>query len=408
MTRLMVLGGGRHQVPLIRRAFERGIDVVLVDYLPDAPGRNLAKYPELVDATDAEAALELARSYEVDGVITTGTDMPIRTMALVAESLDLPAYLTAKSARAATDKHTMHECLTAAGVPMASRTVLNHGKATLDRVELPVVVKPADSQGQRGVTSVFAREHLDSAIGRASSASRSGTVLLEQFLEGPEVTANVWVRRGSVEIMLVNDRITFNPPPYVGIAFQHRFPSQAAATQVDRVRDLAQLIANAYGLETGPLYIQMIMTADGPIIVEAAARIGGGHESRLIHHLNSWSTDDALIDIALGLEPAPPPPIPSEAHSLVNFILGSRGVVGPHSSLKMSEHVLEAAWYVRVGDHLSDVTNSMGRIGYFVAKAETADHLIAAAESYYRSLSLPSDDGRNLVIVPDRALLNLP
>lgn len=408
MTRLLVLGGGRHQVPLIRRAEEREIEVVLVDYLTDAPGRAYASHVELADATDPGAATEIARAYRVDGVTTTGTDIPIRAMAAVSADLDLPGYVDGTGARLATDKQAMYEALTALGVPMAVRTVIDWDSESPVPARLPVVVKPADSQGQRGVSAVRDRDALASAVAAARSASRAGQVLVEEFLEGPEFTANAWIEDGRISLLMVNDRITFNPHPYLGIAFQHRYPSHAAMGDLDLVSEITSLTARAYGVTTGPLYIQMIETVRGPVVVEAAARIGGGHESRLIDHLTGWNSDDALIDLALGQRPGTPAPLPGEANVLVNFILGSEGVVAKLHDFRLADGIFEADWYVKEGDPLKDVTDGQGRVGYFLAEDSSPDALMETSSDYYRNLRLESDGGTNLVHVPDPELLNLP
>lgn len=403
----MVLGGGRHQLPLIRRAAERDIETVLVDYLPNAPGRAVATYPTLADATDAVEAIRIGREYGIDGVITTGTDIPIRTMAAVASSLDLPTYLDEESAFVATDKEAMARTLSSFGVIMARRETVVRG-ADRRGSGFPVVVKPADSQGQRGISTVHVSTDLPEALERAWAASGTDRAVIEEFIEGPELTANAWLHRGEVSLLMVNDRITFNPRPYIGIAFQHRYPSVAASGFSGEVADVVVRVGRAYRMETGPLYIQMIITDEGPVVVEAAARVGGGHESRLVFHINGWRVDDSLIDLALGSGSEAPPALPDRAHALVNFILGSAGSVSATPIPKEQPGVAEMSWYVNPGDTLSDVTNSLGRVGYFIGIGGDAGDLAEVTEAYYRSLVLPGSDGRNLVLTPSGDDLNRP
>lgn len=407
MARLMVLGGGRHQLPLIERARARGLEVVLVDYLENAPGRRLANHAVLADATDTRRAAEIAAELSVDGVITTGTDQPIRAMAGVAAARGLPSYLDEASAFKATDKEAMWESLASVGVPMAARRVVGPDGPFPD-VDFPVVVKPADSQGQRGVSLVGEAAAAAAALNHALSASKTGRAVVEEFLQGPEFTANGWLADGRLALLLVNDRITFNPHPYIGIAYQHRHPSRAAHAHMEEVAAVTERVGQAYGMKDGPLYIQMVTTPSGPVVVEAAARAGGGHESRLLLHLTGWIAEDTLIDLALGDPVTPPPGLPPDAHGLVNFILGRRGVVGETTPGEITGAVPEMSWYVTPGTALDDVTNSLGRVGYFIARADSAPGLEEAADDYYRSLHLEGNDGENLVLVPDRSQLNLP
>lgn len=407
MTRLMVLGGGRHQVPLIKNAEQRGIEVVLIDYLSNAPGRELASHPTLASATDSTSAIRIAEEFEIEGVITTGTDIPIRTMAAVAASRDLPCYLEEKSALIATDKLAMAEALAPFDVEMARRELVPEGEARKG-MTFPVVVKPADSQGQRGISTVRSSDRLPTALERAWEASNSRRAVVEDFLEGPELTANGWMHDGELSMLMVNDRITYNPEPFIGIAFQHRYPSLAASYCHAEVRNATEQVARAYSMEEGPLYIQMIVTDERPVVVEAAARFGGGHESRLLHHLIGWSAEDALIDIALGRTPTAPPPLPVDQHGLVNFILGSSGTVAEATQHDLEAGIDEMAWYVSPGDVLTDVTDSLGRVGYFIARAENRESLEGLSHSYYTSLTLPDSTGKNLVLNPSPESLNRP
>src|SRR2546422_1456801 len=129
--RLLVLGAGRHQTPLIRRAVERGIEVVVADNLSDSPGKAYASYSTMVDALNVDEVCTLARNFAVDGVVTTGTDQPVVTMAEVARRLQLPQILTPESARLATNKREMKDALAAVGVRLAPYTVVGNGSTNL-------------------------------------------------------------------------------------------------------------------------------------------------------------------------------------------------------------------------------------------------------------------------------------
>ena len=137
---------------------------------------------------------------------------------------------------------------------------LDAGTRALGRMRLPVVVKPTDSQGQRGTRRVDDSSEFADAVAAALGASRAGEALVEEFVEGTEVTASAWVIDGAVKILMVTDRVTYNPPPAIGIAVQHVFPSRHAAALGD-VRSMLERIRAAYGVERGPMYVQMIVTA---------------------------------------------------------------------------------------------------------------------------------------------------
>ncbi len=327
---LLVLGAGRHQKTLIRRAEERGVAVVAADYYPDAPGKIYASHPELVDALDVPANIELAERYGVDGVVTLGTDQAVVTMAAVAEAVGLPCYLTPANALRATDKSVMAAAYAAHDVPRPPFVELSTAAATAvatQGLSLPVVAKPADSQGQRATVRVDQRSGLASAVADAIAESRTGRAIVDEWVTGPEVTVSAWVSGGVPHILMVADRITINPPPTVGVAFQHVFPSLAAVDTLPEIERQIAAITRAYEMREGPLYVQMIVNGDDAVTIEGGARVGGGHEVGLTPIATGVDVVDRLIDLALTGESEPvvyhygrsPQPL----HALVNFLIAA-------------------------------------------------------------------------------------
>ncbi len=405
--RLLILGAGRHQTPLIRRAEERGIETVAADYYEDSPGKRFASHAVLADAFDTDLMLQTAREFDVDGVMTVGTDQAIVAVARVAEALGLPCHVSSEGALRATHKSAMREALAAADVPMTESSPTTD--SATGRVELPVVVKAADSQGQRGLSIVHDRADLASAVEAARAVSPTGTVVVEKFHVGPELTINAWMRDGEVEHATVLDRVTFNPPPSLGICLQHVYPSMHADRR-DECADIARGVATAYDLRSGPLYIQSIVTEDGVRVVEAAARVGGGHEAQLFPRLIDLHPIDRSIDLALGFEPSSHRSSGSPA-GLVNFIVARPGAVSELSSMEAlaaDGGIDEGGWYVAPGHVQADITDSMGRVGYFIVTGSTRSDAIARASAAYSALEVVDEGGANLAFWPPHDVLNDP
>ena len=401
--RLLVLGAGRHQKALIRRAEERGLRVVAVDYYADAPGKALASYPVDLDALAIEEVIAVARKYAVRGVITSGTDLALVTMADVAAALGLSCYLTPQAARTATDKARMMRAFAEQGVPHAP-------SVELKEVKFPAVVKPADSQGQRGVRKVGDRAALEAALAEARRLSRSRTALVEPFTEGYEVTANAWAKGEDIRIQMITDRVTYNPLPAIGICFQHVYPSLRAAGLQEKVRDALRRIARGYGVRDAPLYVQMIVGKGGALsVVEAACRVGGGHEASLTPVATGIEVLDRLIDLALEGRSADIADAHDErgtrGHALVNFLLARPGRVASLSGFENNPLVEEGEYYVRAGHEQKPIVDGQGRVGYFIAQERTRIALLERAAAAYRSLTMADAGGRNLLFTPEPAQL---
>jgi biotin carboxylase len=403
--RLLVLGAGRHQKALIRRAEERGLRVVASDYYPDAPGKALASHPVDVDATAIEENITLARRYAVRGVITSGTDLALVAMAEVARALGLPCYLTPEAARTATNKARMAAAFSEHGVPHAPWRELRDARDA-PPFRLPAVVKPADSQGQRGVSRVSRAEDWTGALGSALAASRTASAIVEPFMEGFEVTASAWAKPGGVRIQMITDRVTYNPLPAIGICFQHVYPSLHAAGLAERVRQALGGVVAAYGVRDAPLYVQMIVRDGALSVVEAACRVGGGHEASLMPVATGVEVLDRLIDLALEGRSAPIEDAHDErgarGHALVNFLLPRPGAAARLAGMENNPLIVEGEYYIRPGHECREVVDGQGRIGYFIAREATRVRLLANAEQAYRSLTVADAAGRNLLFIPER------
>jgi biotin carboxylase len=413
--RLLVLGAGRHQKDLIRRAEQRGLRVVASDYYPDAPGKAYASYRADTDALAVEDNIRLARKYGVCGVITSGTDQPLVTMAEVAASLGLPCYLTPDAARTATNKSRMARAFSAHRVQRAPWREARSVDEAEDAAALfgyPLVVKPTDAQGQRGTSKVDVQEALERALGAAIRASRDGRAIIEPFIEGWEVTANAWVKGAEVHIQMITDRVTFNPLPAIGICFQHVYPSLRAAGLEERIRDQLRRIACCYGVSDAPLYVQMLVHDGNLSVVEAACRVGGGHESSLARVAVGVDVLDRLIDLALEGRSEPIRDTHdgsgAEGHALVNFLLARPGTVEAvegFDSLLARHLIVEGEYYIRPGHRCGPIVDGQGRVGYFILTESSRVRLLAAAASAYGMLEARDPAGRNLLFAPERGEL---
>lgn len=413
--RLLVLGAGRHQKDLIRRAEARGLRVVASDYYRDAPGKAFASHPVDLDALAVEENIALARKYAVSGVITSDTDLALVTMAEVAAALGLPCYVTPEAARIATNKSRMAHAFAAHDVrraPWRDASSLAQAAEAADALGFPVVVKPVDSQGQRGMRKVLGREALESAVAEALHVSRGGGAMIERFLDGWEVTASAWAKGDEVRIQMITDRVTYNPGPAIGICFQHIYPSMRAAGMQPGIHHTLRQIARCYGVRDAPLYVQMIIHEGEVRVVEAACRVGGGHESSLSPIATGVEVLDRLIDLAIDGRSAPIEDAHDETgahgHALVNFLLARPGTVAAldgFEQLLRRGQIAEGEFYIRPGHECMPIVDGQGRIGYFIARETSRTRLLECAADAYRTLAVRDREGQNLLFTPRAAEL---
>jgi biotin carboxylase len=308
VKRIIILGAGIMQMPAIRIAKARGWQVIVVDGNPRASAREMGDRFETVDLKDRDGLLILARRYAestgLDGIFTAGTDFS-SSVAWVAEKLGLPgiSYATAMKA---TDKCLMREAFRAAGAPsprFACWTGQGDPGALLSAdLGFPLVVKPVDNMGARGVQRVDDAQALGEACRAALPLSRSARVIVEEFMEGRELSLDAIVYRGRVTVCGVADRHIFFPPRFVEMG--HTMPTELDPATVTEIEAAFASGIRAIGIDNGAAKGDIKLTPRGAMIGEIAARLSGGYMSGWTFPLSSGvDVTGAALNIAVGLPP---------------------------------------------------------------------------------------------------------
>jgi biotin carboxylase len=302
--RLLVLGAGPAQLGLLEAARDRDLYVVAVDRDPLAPGFRFADRRAIVSVEDEPAVDRLAAAELVDGIIAPGIDYPVAIAARAAERLAIAHPLTPVVAQAATSKIRQRERLVEAGVPHARFTAcssLVEALAAGAAFGYPCVVKAPDLQGQKGLTLVHDEAELTEAYEQGRELARGNSMLVEEFVEGPEVTVNAFSVGGRFHPLTVTDRVVADPPAF-GVALEHVWPSELDADLVAACGDVARRAAEAVGVTTGPTYTQILVARDGPRVGELAARLGGGHDAELCEAALGVDLNALALQTSLGEE----------------------------------------------------------------------------------------------------------
>jgi biotin carboxylase len=371
-ARLLVLGAGPAQLGLLAAARARGLFVIAVDRDPSAPGFAFADRRAIVSTEDERGIDRLARAERVDGVIAPGIDFPVAIAARVAGSLGLPHPLSPASAVLATNKERQRERFAEAGVPQPRSRVLD---SPGEPVELPCVVKAPDRQGQRGLTLVRERAELAPAIEAARAASRSGHVLVEELVDGPEVTVNAFSVAGEFRPLTVTDRLTAEPPAF-GVALAHVWPSP------HEVVDVARRAADALGIHDGPTYTQVRIGPSGPVVIELAARLGGGHDAELCEAVQGVDLNGLALAAALGEPVVVPRRRARVGGACVRFLVAREGELAGVRGVEEAEAVEGVRWtrvYRRPGHVFGPLRIGPDRAGALLAVGASRDEALTRA-----------------------------
>lgn len=300
---VLVLCGGIPQVALIGELQRRGYCVILADYNPQCAGATVADEFYPVSVMDRVAVKQLAIDKKVKFVITACADQVLRVMADVSQELELPCYIDAETAFSVSDKAKMKKVFADNDIPTSCFVVTSN--PDIDGVcdlRLPVIVKPVDAYSSRGVKKVSSKDELREAIANAVKISKTGTAIIEEFVDGEELSVDVYVENDTAHI-LCQSRLDKIGEDGKFVICRTVYPAKVTPIAQKKIEITAQKIADAFGLVNSPMLIQLIVRGDDISVIEFCARTGGGDKFRLIKKVSGFDVISAVVDLSEGKFP---------------------------------------------------------------------------------------------------------
>ena len=384
----MILGAGILQLPAIVKAKQMGYEVVAVDMNPQAIGFSSADIKLVISTIDVEKVVEAAKKYQVIGVMTLASDLPMRTVAAVAKTLGLSG-IAPETAFAATDKGEMIKIFQEQGVEHPWFYIVQSEKELYDikqKFDYPCIIKPTDNSGSRGVHLVNNESELIVAYNYSKQQSRKGRVVIEEYLRGPEVSVEIIVCQGEVHVIQVTDKLTTGAPHFVEMG--HNQPSRLDKNDIIKISDLATRAVKAIGIDNSAAHVEIILTKDGPKMVELGARMGG---DCITTHLVPLSTGVDMLEATIKLACGDEPKLESKfnqgsAIRFLNVPMGTIINVEGIDEAKGIEGVKQIFLTKNVGDIVGEIGSSTDRVGFVIAQANTAEEAINICEQAIKKI----------------------
>ena len=356
---------------------------------------------------DVEAVKGVAEKENVDFLITVCADQVLLVVAQVSEMLGLPCYIDYKTAQLVSDKKQMKRVFWENGIPTSRYAEL----AELDwdqigKLRYPMVVKPVDAYSSRGVRKVWNREELEACFREASQISRTGGVIVEEFVAGDEISVDVYVENGEAKILCVSNSEKISDADRF-IIFRGRYPAAASREILDQIQRVAQQIADAFGLVDSPMLIQMIHDGERVSVLEFCARTGGNMKYLLIKRACGFDVIQAVIDLTLGEKPHVEL-LPPENRFIVNDFIYCRPGVFDHlegfEELRQ-EGILADYHAIRPrGMAIRGISSSSDRIAGITVMADTLEEFNRKHRRIVDSVKILDADGNDLMrhdLLPD-------
>ena len=276
---------------------------MLADGSPNAVARPYADIFYNVNIFDIPAVKEIAEKEKVDFLLTVCADQVLLVVAEVSEMLGLPCYIDFQTAQDVSDKIRMKRIFKEIGVPTTDYVETESlDLDAISHLHYPLVVKPVDAYSSKGVRKVENLEELKQYYAEAQKISRSGGVIVEEFFQGEEISVDAFVVNGKAKILTVSNSEKVKDKDRF-VIFRGRYPVAASEVVLQKIEDIAQKIADGFGLVNAPLLIQLLNNGDNVSVLEFCARTGGNIKWLLIKYSCGVDVITATIDITLGVEP---------------------------------------------------------------------------------------------------------
>jgi biotin carboxylase len=396
--RILILGGGRYNVPSILAAHEAGFETLVADGNPEAPGLKAADHALAIDLADCESLTRAVTELGgVDGVVSMA-EVGVRAAANIAARLGLPS-ISEEAAANATSKAAMRRHWQGIRKYSTGFEVVD----TLEEAHLaagglgrfPLIFKPDRSfGGSRGVTRVERVEDVANAFSAARAGGLANSaVVVEHCVEGSEHSAEVLIWNGRTSLLCIGQKIKSLLPYRVDVSVQ--YPAQLAAAQESTVADMCHHAVSALGITQGLAHIEFGHTDQGPVLFELGARCGGGHTPQIAHHVSGVNEFVEACRMACGLPPSQFEPMLRRGADY-RFLVFPPGIVERvrvPETLAVDGRLLDVGVTTQPGDEIRPLRSTSDRAGFLVAVGETLPEAVERADRGCREISIHYADG---------------
>lgn len=372
MKKLAIMGASYLQVPLIKKAQDMGIETHVFAWAAGDVGESIADYFHPISIVEKDAILDKCRQIGIDGVCSIASDLAAVTVNYVAHHMGLTGN-SLECAFQSTNKNAMRRCFAAHGDPSPKSILVRSGQEALElKLDYPVIVKPVDRSGSRGITKLYTPDGLSEAVERAIEHGFDKGALVEEFAEGKEYSIECISWQGKHTFLAATLKYTTGAPHFIETG--HLEPAPLSDEKLEEVRQVVFHALDSLGIRNGASHSELKISDEGKIaIIEIGGRMGGDCiGSDLVRLSTGVDFVKAVIEVALGKEPDLTP-VSSPGAAAIRFVFTDE------------DRALFRAVQEQQPDRLFDwkmfdldnteVTDSSNRYGYFIVTGASGDEL---------------------------------
>ena len=299
MQSLAIIGASYLQLPLVQKAKEIGLHTICFAWEAGAVCKEVADEFYPVSIVEKEQILQICQERQIDGICTIASDIAAPTVAYVAEHLGLIGNSYDVAMRAS-NKYQMRNAFIKAGIPCPRYQIATSLNDIQVDYEFPIIIKPTDRSGSLGITKVTRTEDLKPAVETALSYSFRHEAIIEEFIEGREISVEFISYKGRHYPLQITDKVTTEAPHFVEL--EHHQPADLSPEQYKSIFELTKRALDALGVTNGASHSEYRINSEGDVIVmEIGARMGGDFiGSDLVFLSTGYDFLAGVIDVSLG------------------------------------------------------------------------------------------------------------
>ncbi len=389
MKKLMIMGAGIYQVPLIKAAKEMGIYTIAVSIPGKYPGFAYADEVLHINTVDAEAVLKAAKERKIDGICTAGTDVAVMTIGRVNDALGLSG-ISYNAAKIACDKVLMKQCYEEHGVRTARYRKVYFNENVEEKIkdlQYPLIIKIVDSSGSRGITRVDRPDQVQAAITNAQAFTRKDYYIVEEFIIGREFGAQAFVMDGKVQFILPHGDYIFMGS--TGVPAGHFAPYELSEEAQQDCCETCEKAILAMGLDNCAVNCDFIMRDGKTYVLEIGGRSGATCLAELVSIYYGYDYYKKIIEVALGMKPDFPKDkaVPNASKLLMSDKDGEI-IALANRNPKSDKGIYEVCFDYTVGDQVKKFHVGPNRIGHVVTKGRTLAEATAALDRALKNIEI--------------------
>ncbi|MBW5448462.1 ATP-grasp domain-containing protein [Cohnella sp. CFH 77786] len=377
--RIMIVGGGEWQVPIIKKAKEMGLRVLNTNLYPESPGFEYADLTAIADVLDKDNQLRLAKQYQPHAIITDQSDIAVPTVAYLCEELGLPGIGVAV-ANQFTDKYLMREFIRSQNLPCPYYRLCSSEEEVLDfanTIGMPMILKPTNNQSSRGVNKISTFNEIPYLFRDTLQYSKEKQVLAESYVDGFELTVEGFQTNEGHRTLAVSKKKHLNESKTV--ARELLYTWSEPDINYPKLEAQHNLMVEMMGLPFGITHAEYKVVNDNYYLIEIAARGGGTKiSSHIVPLLSGVDTNGMLIRMALGEQVKMNHSLLRNKNALLEFFVLPEGrvskIVGVNK-IRELPYLIDIGLSIKEGDEIRHPKDDRSRAGYFIIEGDDKEQL---------------------------------